>query len=55
MTKCRVFFLRSKNILQFPCTVIGFRHYNRLLREVVQAPFLEVFKKWVNVALGDVV
>jgi len=31
------------------------RHQNRLSREVVESPFLEVFKKRVDVALQDVV
>jgi len=29
------------------------KHYNRLPREVVESPSLEVFKRRVNVALGD--
>ncbi|KGL88746.1 hypothetical protein N301_06467, partial [Charadrius vociferus] len=31
------------------------RHWNRLPREVVDAPFLEVFKARLDVALGNLV
>jgi len=31
------------------------RHRNRLLREVVESPFLEGFKKRVDLALWDMV
>jgi len=31
------------------------KHQNRLLREVVESPFLEVFKKHAEVALRDIV
>lgn len=31
------------------------KHLNRLPREMVQSPFLEMLKKHINVALGDVV
>ena len=33
----------------------GVRHWNRLSREVVESPSLEVFKKLGDVALGNVV
>ncbi|KFQ63568.1 hypothetical protein N334_00968, partial [Pelecanus crispus] len=31
------------------------KHWNRLPREVVASPYLEEFKKQVDVALGDMV
>ncbi|KFQ63808.1 hypothetical protein N334_01237, partial [Pelecanus crispus] len=31
------------------------KHWNRLPREVVESPSLELFKKWVDVAFWDMV
>jgi len=47
----RFTFGNRKNV--FPERVV--RHWNRLLREVVESPSLEVFKKCIDMALQDTV
>jgi len=46
---------RARLLLLFIYTQIMIRHWNRLPREVVESPSLQVFKKRVDVALRNMV